>query len=299
MEKKTQIDLFGAVALSGFALLLAFNQIVIKVTNGGLQPVFFAGVRSAGAVLCIWMWLRWRGIPLRFDKGTRVAGFAIGTVFAFEFTCLFVALDLTAVSRASVIFYSMPVWLAIMAHFILPDDRISVSKAVGLGLALSGVALAILTRDDAEGSIWGDLAALGAAIGWAVTAMLAKASPLRTVRPEIQLMWQVGVSAPLLLIAALFFGPFIRDLQPIHIAGLLFQIVVVVTAGFIFWLWLLSIYPASGVASFSFLSPVLAVGLGWLLLGEDVGPDLVAALVLVTVGIGLINRPVRSRKTSL
>lgn len=296
MEKKSQIDLFGAVALSSFALLLAFNQVVIKVTNGGLQPVFFAGLRSAGAVLCIWLWLRWRGIPLRFEKGTRAAGFAIGCVFAFEFLCLFVALDLTAVSRASVIFYSMPVWLAIMAHFIMPDDKVTPLKALGLVLALAGVALAILSRDDGVGSFWGDLAAVGAAVGWALTAMLAKASPLARVRPEIQLMWQVGVSAPLLLIAALFFGPFIRDLEPIHIAGLLFQIIVVVSAGFIFWLWLLSIYPASGVASFSFLSPVLAVGLGWLLLGEEVGPSLIAALVLVALGILLINRPPKSRK---
>ncbi|WP_090207563.1 DMT family transporter [Yoonia litorea] len=299
MEKKSQIDLFGAVALSGFALLLAFNQVVIKVTNDGLQPVFFAGVRSAGAVLCIWLWLRWRGIPLQFAKGTRAAGFAMGAIFAFEFLCLFVALDLTAVSRASVIFYSMPVWLAVMAHFIMPDDRVTPLKAAGLALALAGVAVAILTRsDETAGSFWGDLAAVGAAVGWAATAMLAKASSLRTVRPEIQLMWQVGVSAPILLLAAFFFGPFIRDLAPIHLAGLAFQIVVVVSAGFIFWLWLLSIYPASGVASFSFLSPVLAVGLGWLLLGEEVGPSLLLALCLVTAGIVLINRPVRSRKTS-
>ncbi len=298
MEKKSQIDAFGAVALTGFALLLAFNQVVIKVTNGGLQPVFFAGLRSAGAVLCIWLWLRWRGIPLRFEKGTRAAGFAVGCVFAFEFLCLFVALDFTAVSRASVIFYSMPVWLAIMAHFAMPDDRVTPLKALGLGLALAGVAVAILTRDDGAGSLWGDLAALGAAVGWALTALLAKASSLSRVRPEIQLMWQVGVSAPILLVAALFFGPFIRDLEPVHIAGLLFQIVVVVSAGFIFWLWLLSIYPASGVASFSFLSPVLAVALGWLMLGEDVGPSLIAALVLVAVGIVLINRPVRSRRMS-
>ncbi|MDX8349679.1 DMT family transporter [Cognatiyoonia sp. IB215446] len=298
MEKKSQIDLFGAVALTGFALLLAFNQVVIKVTNGGLQPVFFAGVRSAGAILCIWLWLRWRGIPLRFDPGTRVAGFLIGCVFAFEFLCLFIALDLTAVSRASVIFYSMPVWLALMAHFIMPDDKITPLKALGLGFALAGVALAILTRDDGAGSLWGDIAALGAAIGWALTAMLAKASPLARVRPEIQLFWQVSVSAPILLIAALFFGPFIRDLEPIHVAGLLFQIVVVVSAGFIFWLWLLSIYPASGVASFSFLSPVLSVGLGWLLLGEEVGPSLFGALILVAAGIVLINRPVRSRRMS-
>lgn len=178
MEKKTQIDLFGAVALTSFSLLLAFNQVVIKVTNGGLQPVFFAGVRSAGAVLCILLWLWWRGIPLRFEPGTRIASGLIGFVFAFEFTCLFVALYLTAVSRASVIFYLMPVWLTIMAHFILPNDKITPLKALGLGLALGGVAIAILSRDDGAGSFWGDLAALGAAIGWAVAAMLAKASSL-------------------------------------------------------------------------------------------------------------------------
>lgn len=299
MEKKPQIDLFGAVALTGFALLLAFNQVVIKVTNGGLQPVFFAGLRSAGAVVCILLWLRWRGIPLEFARGTWRAGFAIGCVFAAEFLCLFVALDLTAVSRASVIFYSMPVWLALIAHVVMPNDRITPVKALGLALALAGVAVAILTRDDGAGSFWGDLAALGAAVGWAVTAMLAKASALSRVRPEIQLLWQVGVSAPLLLLAAVFFGPFVRELAPVHIAGLLFQIIVVVSAGFIFWLWLLSIYPASGVASFSFLSPVLAVGLGWLLLGEEVGPSLIAALVLVALGILLINRPPRSRKMSV
>ena len=107
----------------------------------------------------------------------------------------------------------------------------------------------------------------------------------------MQLFWQVLVSGPVLIVASLFFGDLIRDLQPIHIAGLIFQIVVVVTAGFVFWLWLLSIYPASGVASFSFLSPVLAVFLGWLLLGEEVGSSLIVALVLVAIGIVLINRP--------
>ena len=299
MEKKTQIDAFGATALASFALLLAFNQVVIKVTNGGLQPVFFAGLRSAGAVLCIYLWMRWRGIPLQWTAGTRLAGVITGVVFGFEFLCLFIALDLTTVGRSGVIFYSMPLWMALIGHFVLPDDRITGRKILGLCFAFAGVAFAILTRDQGVGSIWGDLAALGAAIGWAVTALMAKASPLSRVRPEMQLMWQVLISAPILLIASLFFGDLIRDLAPIHIAGLAFQIVIVVSAGFIFWLWLLSIYPASGVASFSFLSPVLSVGLGWLLLGEEVGPELIVALILVCIGIVLINRAPRSRKTSV
>ncbi len=298
MERKTQIDTFGAFALTGFAFLLAFNQVVIKVTNGGLQPVFFAGVRSAGAVLCIYIWMRWRGIPLQFDKGTIIFGIVTGIVFAFEFMLLFIALDLTTVGRSGVIFYSMPLWLTLLAHFFVADDKLSTQKLIGLGFALAGVAWAILARDSGEANIWGDLAALGAAIGWAITALLAKASPLSKVRPEMQLMWQVAISAPILLIASLFYGELIRDLAPIHIWGVAFQIVVVVSAGFIFWLWLLSIYPASGVASFSFLSPVLSVGLGWLLLDEVVGINLLGALVLVAIGILLINRPRKASATN-
>ena len=40
MERKDYIDAFGAASLIGFSLLMAFNQVVIKVVNDGLQPVF-------------------------------------------------------------------------------------------------------------------------------------------------------------------------------------------------------------------------------------------------------------------
>jgi hypothetical protein len=38
-------------------------------------------------------------------------------------------------------------------------------------------------------------------------------------------LWQLVVSAPILMLAALFFGPFLRDPSLIHWAGLGFQIV--------------------------------------------------------------------------
>jgi drug/metabolite transporter (DMT)-like permease len=63
-----------------------------------------------------------------------------------------------------------------------------------------------------------------------------------------------------------------------------------VAGGFIGWLWLLSVYPASTVASFSFLTPVLALFLGWMFLDESLTPALLAAAALVGAGIVLINR---------
>jgi drug/metabolite transporter (DMT)-like permease len=288
--RRDRLDTFGVVGLTGFALLLAFNQVVIKVTNGGLQPVFFAGLRSAGAIICIALWCYARGISVRGDARVALAGVITGTIFAVEFLLLFVALDLTTVSRTAVIFYSMPVWMAILAHLFVPGDRLTGTRVAGLALCMAGVALAMTQRSGGEASLWGDLAALGAAWGWAATALMAKASPLRRVPPEGQLLWQVGVSAPILLLLAPLFGPLLRDPGLIHWAGLAFQIVIVVSAGFIFWLWLLARYPASGVASFSFLSPVFGVALGWLMLGEDLHWTLVAALVLVAAGLLAINR---------
>ncbi|MCW8843800.1 MAG: DMT family transporter, partial [Rhodobacteraceae bacterium] len=118
MERKSHIDTFGAVALLSFAVVLAFNQVVIKVTNGGFGPVFAAGLRSLIGLVCIVLWIALRRKPLRLTRDLVLPGLLVGGCFTFEFICLFIALDMTTVARASVIFYSMPVWLALMGHFV-------------------------------------------------------------------------------------------------------------------------------------------------------------------------------------
>lgn len=298
--RKDRLDAFGGAALLGVTLLLAFNQIIVKWVNEGLQPVFFAGLRSVLAVLFVGAWLYWRGRPPRLRRGDLGAGLLIGTVFALEFLCLFLALDLTAVSRASVIFYSMPVWFAIMAHFVLPGEKITPIRAAGLGLAFAGTAWAILSRapDAAQGSLAGDLLALGGAFGWAATALVARASRLREAGAEMQLFWMVLVSGPILLLAAPFFGPLIRELEPAHIGGLVFQSSIVVAGGFIGWLWLLSVYPAATVASFSFLTPILAILLGVVVYDESLTIQVVGSAALVGMGIVLINRREKAVKES-
>ncbi len=294
MNRKDRLDAFGGAMVVGVMLLLAFNQIIVKVVNAGLQPVFFAGLRSALAIFFVWAWLVWRNRPPRLRRATLPMGVLMGVVFAAEFLCLFLALDLTTVGRTSVIFYSMPVWFALMAHFGL-GDRITPIRAAGLLLAFAGAAWAILSGPSTgEGSLAGDLFALVGAICWAGTAYIARRPVMRAEGPEMQLFWMVLVSAPILLLAAPFFGPLIRDLEPIHLFWLVFQASVVVAGGFVSWLWLMSVYPASTIASFSFLTPIFALSLGALIFGETVTWAILGAAVLVAVGIVLINRPVRS-----
>ena len=290
MERKTHMDTFGAIALSLFALHLAFNQVVIKVTAGGFEPVFGAGIRSLGAMLFLMVWMSWRGVGIALPRAALTGGIVAGLFFTFEFMCLFTALDLTTVSRTSIIFYSMPVWLALFAHVLLPGERLSGLRALGLGLAMLGVALAVLDRSSGQASLLGDLLALGAALSWAGIVLCVRVTPLSEVPTEQQLIWQLIVSGPLLLLASPFFGGFIRELEVIHIAGMLFQIIAVASFGFLIWFALMKMYPASSVASFSFLSPVFAVILGGVLLDEQIGLQIWLALGLVSSGIFLINR---------
>ena len=89
---------------------------------------------------------------------------------------------------------------------------------------------------------------------------------------------------------AIYTGDTYREMTFPLFGIFLFQSLIVVGVGFLTWFWVLSIYPASNMASFGFLAPVFGVLAGWQILGENVSIAIVGALVLVAIGIVLVNR---------
>ena len=288
---KQIIDAYGILLLTGFSFLLACNQIIVKLTISGFQPVFSASLRSllASLFLCLFMYLR--GVPLLPKRGNVKSAILLGFLFAIEFLLLFEALDRTTVSRASVMFYTMPVWLAIAGHFLLPNEKLSYVRCIGLALAVTGVIFAFFDFNLKHGhaSLIGDLFAIGASIMWAGIALCARLTSISQEKPETQLLMQLIISAPLLFAASFLFGPFIRDLSLTHWSGLICQSLIA-SFGFLIWFRLIGVYKTTAVASFSFLAPILSVFLGWFILSENAGWNLLAALVFVTIGMVLINR---------
>ncbi|MEE2773698.1 MAG: DMT family transporter [Pseudomonadota bacterium] len=291
-NRKTNVDTFGAVSLVLISGLLGINHVVIKIVNDGINPVLFCGLRSLIAMVCIYAWMRYRGLPIVFFSKYWKYGLLAGFVFAAEFLFLFVALDYTTVVRNSIIYYSMPLWLSLLAHFVLPNEKINAIKVLGLVLAFLGVVWAFFDKEtgETEFTLIGDLFALAGALGWAALILVARGTKFSLIKPEMQLLWMVTVSAPILMASSFLYSELIRDFVFIHILGLLFQAIVVVTFGFIFWLWLLAIYPASGVASFAFLTPLFGITFGWLILDEQITAHIFASGFMVILGIYLINR---------
>ena len=289
MKRKEKIDSLGATALISFSAMLGLNQVLIKIVNDGLQPVFQAGLRSILALIIVFSYAVFRGNKINISDGSLKPGIITGLFFGLEFVLLFVALDYTTVGRASIMFYSMPVWLTIVAHFLIPNEKITLIRVLGLLSAFIGVIWALSGNTWEGDALLGDLMCVLGSILWAGIVLFARLSNLRKSTPEMQLIYQLAVSPFILIPVAFFFGPFIRELEILHLFLFGFQVIGVVSVGFVLWFWVLSIYPASDMASFSFLAPVFGVIFGWLILDEKIGVTILGSLFLVSVGIILIN----------
>lgn len=292
--RRDRLDAAGAGFMVCFSLLMGANHTMVKVINDGMAPVLQAGLRSAIALPVVLGFALVARRRLSVRDGTFWPGMLCGAFFAAEFLMLFLALDRTSVGRAAVLFYTMPFWVALGAHFLIPGERLTPRRLAGLGLAIAGVALA-LGGAEGEISLAGDLLSLAAALCWAGIALTARLTRLSSASAEMQMCYQLGVSALVLLALAPIEAPLIRDLQPLHLWLLVFQSVVVIGIGFSMWFWVLKIYPASDIAAFGFLTPVFAVVSGWAALGEPITLGLLGALTMVGTGIVLVTwRPSRA-----
>lgn len=289
MEQKDRVDALGASLLVTVSLLLGLNQVLVKIVAVGMHPALQAGLRSAFAVLPVLILALLFKRKLTIRDGSLGWGIFAGVLFAIEFLMLFLAIDYSSVARVSVLFYTMPVWMTLGAHFLIPAERLTRNKIIGLALAVGGVIVAMWGRDGGQNELLGDIYCIAGAMLWAAVGLVARVTPMKRAVPEMQLLYQLVVSAIVLVPAAYLIGDQIRDLQPVHWGILLFQAIVVVGFGFSTWFWVLSKYPASEMASFGFLAPLFGVLLGWLILGEVITIWIIGALVLVSAGIVLIN----------
>ncbi len=293
VERKTQMDALGSSFLISFSILLGLNQALIKLVNAGFSPLFQSGLRSVCAFpIVLLIALIWRR-RLSVTDGSLPWGVLNGLLFCAEFALLFIALDYTTVARVSLFFYVMPVWVATAAHFLIPGEPLNRNKVVGLGLALAGIALA-LSGDlgDAPDDAWiGDLLALVGGMFWASITLLTRLK-LQTVSSEMNLLYQLGVSALILTALALIVGSPIREPDLTILMVFAFQVVAIVSVGFLVWFWVLSVYPVSNMASYSLLAPIFGVFFGWAIFDDPVTPMLALSLFMAGIGIYIINRPV-------
>ncbi len=298
MIQREALDRVAVLTMIVLCTIWGMQQVLVKVANTGISPIYQSGLRSLGAALLVWAWASARGVKLWERDGTLWPGLLAGLLFATEFALIFRGLEHTNASRGVIFLYTAPFFVALGAIWLLPNEKMRSAQWGGMGLAFAGILVLFGEHllGPAEGEWIGDAMILLAAIFWAATTLTIKATPLARVAAEKMLLYQLAVSAVTLLpLAALFREPGVFAPTGMVWASLGVQIVVIASSSYLAWFWLIRQYPATRLSSFSFLTPVMGVLAGVVFLGEALTPGVVIALVLVGAGIWLANRPAAKR----
>ncbi|MER8860959.1 DMT family transporter [Mesorhizobium sp. M0757] len=296
LDRRDAVDLAAASIMVGLTFSWGLNYVAAKISFSGFDPVFVSIARSIIGGLCVlgWCWLR--GIRLFKADGSLVAGIIVGVLFGVEFLCLYIGLEYTTVARNTLLVNTMPFWVLIGGHFLL-GERINARKLGGLVLAFCGL-VAVFSDGIAGGTdvtLMGDLLSLGSGILWAATSIVIKRSKLVETSAEKLLLYQLAGAAIVGVLVLPFAGPPIRAVSALPTLALLFQSLYIVAFTYVLWFWLLRRYPASGLSSFAFLSPVFGVLCGAIILGEAPTTRIFVALGLIAVGLIIVNRPARKQ----
>jgi drug/metabolite transporter (DMT)-like permease len=192
-----------------------------------------------------------------------------------------------------VLLYIAPFFAALGAHFFLVGDRLNVWKAVGLLAAFCGVVVLFMTNVSAFSfeALPGDILFLIAGAAWGATTVYIKKYLVRLAQPLQILFYQLFFSAPFLLIISLVMEDAILWSASFTLVfSLFYQCIIVAFLSYLVWFVLVSRYPISLMHAFSFFTPVFGVLFsGILILGETISPNLVIALILVSIGMVLVN----------
>jgi len=289
------LDTIGMLVVVFLCFSWGFNQVSIKLAIHDIPPLTQAVVRSVVASVIVWAWMWFRGMPLFGRDGTLRAGVVCGLCFGAEFVMLYQGLNYTTASRATLFLYLAPFFVVLGVRWLVPADRFGPWQWLGLGLSFVGMAVAFGAPSPAADprQMLGDILVVGAAFFWAMTTLLIKGTRLGRASSEKVIMYQLGISVPILATAALSAGEhLIVNPSPsaLAIGALAYQAVYVVPVTFVVWFAMIVRYSASRLSAFTFLSPLCGAVAGHLILGDPLNAGFVTAVVLVMAGLILVNR---------
>jgi drug/metabolite transporter (DMT)-like permease len=188
---------------------------------------------------------------------------------------------------AALLVGSIPIWMALLDRVAF-GRRLHASAYVGFALGFAG--LAFLFDPFGEGSVdrLGALAIVLSALCWAAGSLYSRGAPLPK-RPLVSAGLASLCGGVLLFATSVVLG----ELGQVHFSldallALGYLVVAGTFIGFTAYVWLLRVAPISLVATYAYVNPIVAVFLGWALLGEEITVQMAVAGSAVVIAVALI-----------
>ena len=289
--------------LIGSVILWGGTWVAGRVLGRSMGPFSSAFLRFAlASVFLVFLTARIEGRIPRLTRANLPWLLTLAATGILSYNVLFFAgLQRIPAGRASLISASIPAVVALFSGLFF-KEAFTLSKVTGIVVAFTGVSvivsggnpLALAARPPSTG----DLCIFGCVLTWAAYTLAGKKA-MEQVPPFASVTWSCLLGAAMLLPLALAHG-LLRDMAtagPGAWALLLFFGFLATGFGFSWYYEGVQAIGPTRAGIFINLVPVLAVLLGWLLLGEPLSPSLATGGCCVLLGVWLTNRRLREKKS--
>ena len=289
---KSEKVLIGA----GFVLISIIwgsTWLAIKIGLESIPPFYGVAIRFTFASLLLFIIMKVRGERIPFDRASVYLYVTLAVLsFSFPFALVYWGEQYIASGLASILFAVYPFVVAIGSHLFLQNEKLNPYKVFGIALGFIGIII-IFWSDIRIGdsSTMGMAAVLGSTLmQGASLVMVKRKSHSMNINPTTLSLGGMLFGIVIMYGIAFLF----EDTSAIHFDGkgigtilYLGSFGTVVT--FVVYYWLLKRVEAVYLSLVSLVTPVLAVILGTLLLGEALEQQVFSGASLVLAGILIAN----------
>jgi len=288
MSRNRTVGLFLLVTLvfgTGFP--------AVKTGLSFMPPLFFAAARSYLSAVFL---LAYVGVTMEYWRPrSRQDWIAVlaGGLFLIGGTGLgFVGQQFITAGVAAIIFSLSPIVTGVLAWALLPEERLKGRDYLGVLLGFVGIAVVI--RPDPATLLAPEV--VGKLLFFAGVAVVALGTVLvRRSRPTIPVPaltgWAMVIGGTVHAVFAIAVGESVASIQPtpLAVATVVYLGLVVGAVGLVTYLALMGEVGALKASLTTYLTPVVAIGIGWLLLDEWIQPLALVGFGIIVAGFALLE----------
>ncbi|MFZ5634880.1 MAG: EamA family transporter [Bacillota bacterium] len=291
MNKYEKIETRAYIAYLVVCIVWGSTYLAIRIGVSDLPPALFAGVRFliAGSIMLAYVYLRKLKLPQSI-RDLRVTA-TVGLFLLFGGNGLVVWSEQYIPSGLTALIIStVPLFVATI-DFLLPGGtRMGWKGWAGLLLGFSGVAFLVSPGTGfQEVDLRGVAGVLGASFLWAAGSVYSSRNPVSGSMLAISALETLTAGIALSL-TGIIAGELPRfDLTLEGAGALLYLIFAGSILGFSCFVYILKAMPPAKAATYSYVNPVVAVFLGWLILHESITIREITATIFILAGVMLVQ----------
>jgi drug/metabolite transporter (DMT)-like permease len=282
-----------AIAFLCVYLFWGMTYLAMRVAVADIPPHLMSGARFLVAGTVLYAWTRWRREPPPSWKQWRAAAIIGAFLLLGGNASVAWAEQRVPSGLAAVLIAVAPIWM-VGFEWARGGSRPSKRVIAGLLLGLIGVGLLVSPRGAMADRVdmIGAAALVLASASWAWGSVLSKSARLPKA-PLLATSMEMVAGGILLLVTAVAAGQ-AGDFRPSQVStdaalAWLFLVVFGSLVGFTAYIWLLGVTSIAKAGTYAYVNPIVAVFLGWAILGEPVTARILIAAAVILLGVALVN----------